>query len=595
MTWVPPLLVAIPLLSAALVAGLERLVPRRVCDAIGVAAAATTLSFAIVLMLETQRGAVVHWFGGWTPRGSVAIGIAFAADSLGSAMAVLACGVVLLALVYSLVYLEDAARLFDALMLVCLAGLCGFAITGDLFNLFVWLELMGVAAYALTGFDVKHLGPLQGAVNFAIVNTIGGYLLLFGVALLYARTGALNLAQMGETLSHRAPDGLVIVAMTLVFVGFLCKAAIVPFHMWLADAYAVAPIPVCVVFAAVMTDIGLLGIARTYWTVFDGAFAANAHVVGDLLLVLGIATALLGGTMAVLQRHLKRMLAFSVTCHVGIMLAGVGLLSAHGLAGAADMLLAHGLLTGGLFLLLGILLATLRSVDELELRGRGPRALGALWLVGALGLVGPPYVGVFLGHSLLDEAAVEAGRHWVTPLLWLASALAGAALLRAGARVFLGWGPKADALLSPEIDEEPPDRGATLAVLAPVTVLMVVLGLLVSVVPGLQQRTLAGAERLRDRHAYVERVLHGKPGAIPARPPFSIEAASTETLLYAAGAPLLSLVLAWLALFRRRIFVGLRAPVAALHAVHSGVVGDYVMWLTVGTALIGGIWAIALR
>jgi multicomponent Na+:H+ antiporter subunit D len=595
MTWVPPLLVAIPLLSGALVAGLEAVVPRRVCDAIGVAAAAATLAFAVMLMLETQRGTVVHWFGGWTPRGDVAIGIAFAADTLGAGMAVLAAGAVLLALIYSLVYLEDAARLFDALMLVCLAGLCGFAIAGDLFNLFVWLELMGVAAYALTGFDVRNLGPLQGAVNFAIVNTIGGYLLLLGVALLYARTGALNLAQMGETLARRAPDGLVIVAMTLVFVGFLCKAAIVPFHMWLADAYAVAPIPVCVVFAAVMTDIGLLGIARTYWTVFDGAFAGNAHAVGNLLLAFGIATALLGGTMAILQRHLKRMLAFSVTCHVGIMLAGVGLLSAHGLAGTTDMLLAHGLLTGGLFLLLGILLATLQSVDELELHGRGPRMLGVLWLLGALGLVGPPYVGVFLGHSLLDEAAAGAGLHWVPPLLWLASALAGAALLRAGARVFLGSGPKTDPLLSRPIHEEPPDRGAALAVLVPVTALTIALGLLVSVVPGLQQRTLAGAERLRDRHAYVERVLHGNQAASAGRLPYSVEAASTETLLYASGAPLLSLALALLALFRQRALTALQTPARGLKAVHSGVVGDYVMWLTVGTALIGGVWAITLR
>jgi multicomponent Na+:H+ antiporter subunit D len=594
MTWLPPLLVAVPLLAGALVVAIDRLAHRRVCDAIGLAAAATTFGLAIALMLQTQRGVVLHWFGGWTPRGNVALGIAFAADSLGAAMAAFAAGVVLLALVYSLVYLEDAARQFDVLMLLCLAGLCGFAITGDLFNMFVWLELMGVSAYALTGFDVKHLGPLQGAVNFAIVNTLGGYLLLFGVALMYARTGALNLAQMGAALAGRKPGGLVIIAMTLVFVGFLCKAAIVPFHLWLADAYAVAPIPVCVVFAAVMTDIGLLGIARVYWTVFDASFA-HAHAVGDLLMALGIATALLGGTMAFVQRHLKRMLAFSVTCHVGIMLTGVGLLSAHGLAGAADMLLAHGLLTGGLFLLLGIVLATLRSVDELELRGRGSRLLGGLWLLGALGLVGPPYVGVFLGHSLLDEAAAEAGRHWVPPLLWLASALAGAALLRAGGRVFLGWGPKTDPLLASRIAEAPPERGAALAVLAPVTALMIVLGLAVSIVPGLQQRTLAGAERFRDRPAYVARVLHGRQPPATERLPFAVTGASTETLLYAAGAPLLSIALAWIALFRRRALEPLRLPLAGLKAVHTGVIGDYVTWLTVGTALIGGIWALTLR
>ena len=597
MTWIPPLLVAIPLLAAALIVGVYRWLPRSACDAIGIAAAGTTFALALVLVLEAQSNDVVHWFGGWTPRDGIAIGIVFAADPLGAGMALLATGIVLLALVYSLVYLAEAVRFFDALMLVCLAGLCGFAISGDLFNMFVWLELTGVAAAALTGFDIRRLGPLQGAVNFAIVNTIGGYFVLFAIGLLYARTGALNLAQIGREVAGGKTDGLVIVAMTLVFVGFLCKAAVVPFHLWLADAYAVAPIPVCVVFAGVMTDIGLLGIARVYWTVFDGPFAPHAQQVGDLLLWLGIVTALLGGVMAFLQRHLKRMLAFSVTCHIGVMLAGIGLLDSSGLAGTADMLLAHGLLTGGLFLAAGILLALRRSIDELELHGAG-RALpwlGVLWLAGSLGLVGVPYLGVFLGHAQIDDAAAAAGRHWVAPVLWLASALGGAALLRAGARIFLGWGPKRDPMLSRESRETPPKRGSRLAVLAPVTAVMIVLGLAVSFAPGLAQRSLAGADRFRDRAGYVNRVLFDRPAPRAERPPVAFARASNETLLYGIGAPLLSLALAWLALFRHRLADALVRPVEPLRALHTGVIGDYVMWLTVGTAVIGGVWAILLR
>jgi multicomponent Na+:H+ antiporter subunit D len=279
------------------------------------------------------------------------------------------------------------------------------------------------------------------------------------------------------------------------------------------------------------------------------------------------------------------------------MLAGIGLLDSNGLAGTADLLLAHGLLTGGLFLAVGILLATQRSVDELRLSGRGRRLrwLGALWFAAALGLVGPPYVGAFLGHAQIDDAAAAAGRHWIAPLLWLASALGGAALLRAGARVFLGWGPKEDRLLSRESDETPPKRGKRLAVLGPVTALMIVLGLGVSVVPGLAVRAHAGADRLRDRPAYVRHVLFGNPPSRAARLPFDVPAASTESLLYGVGAPLLGVALAWLALFRRRVTDALVRPVAPLRALHSGVIGDYVMWLTVGTAVIGGVWAIALR
>src|SRR5437763_12547944 len=260
--------------------------------------------------------------------------------------------VVTLALVYSLTFMREAARLFDALMLLALGAMCGFAMSGDLFNLFVWLELMAVAAYALTGFQVERLGPVQGAVNFAITNSIGGYLFAIGIALIYARTGALNLAQIGKTLSHGPAGGLVIVGMTLLLCGFLIKGAVVPFHLWAADAYAVAPAPVCAVLGGVMTDIGLIGVARLYWTVFDAPFG-HSHAVGDVLLWLGCVTAVLAGTLRFLQRHRKRLLGYSVVCHIGVMLAGIGLLDSSGLAGAELMFLAHALLTAGPFLASG--------------------------------------------------------------------------------------------------------------------------------------------------------------------------------------------------------------------------------------------------
>ncbi len=227
MTWLPPLLVAIPLLAAAAAAGLDHVTPAPVQDALVVAAAAATTAFAFVLLWHSESHEVVHWFGGWQTRGGVALGIDFAVGPLAAGMCAVIGLVVTLALLFSLTFLREAARLFDALMLVALAAMCGFAMSGDLFNLFVWLELMGVAAYALTGFQVERLGPVQGAVNFAITNSVGGYLFAVGIALVYARTGALNLAQIGNRLSHGPAGGLVIVAMTLLFCGFLIKGAVV--------------------------------------------------------------------------------------------------------------------------------------------------------------------------------------------------------------------------------------------------------------------------------------------------------------------------------------------------------------------------------
>jgi multicomponent Na+:H+ antiporter subunit D len=594
MSWIPPLLVAIPLLAAAITVGLDHVTPEPVQDALVVAASAVTTVFAFVLLWRSESHEVVHWFGGWRPQHGVALGIAFAVGPVAAGMCAVIGIVVTLALLYSLTFMREAARLFDALMLVALGAMCGFAMSGDLFNLFVWLELMGVAAYALTGFQVERLGPVQGAVNFAITNSIGGYLFAIGIALIYARTGALNLAQIGQTLSHGPAGGLVIVAMTLLLCGFLIKGAVVPFHLWAADAYAVAPAPVCAVLGGVMTDIGLIGVARLYWTVFAVPFG---HEVGDVLLWLGIVTAVLAGTMAFLQRHLKRMLAYSVVCHIGIMLAGIGLLDTAGLAGAELMFLAHALLTAGLFFVAGILHSDHGLIDELHLRGaaRGCWVPAAAWFAGTVGLVGTPYVGIYLGHASIDDGATELGRSWVLPLLWLGSALAGAALLRAGARIFIGWGDREDELLGKAVEEEPLERNVLRPLLVAIAVVAVAAGMAISVVPGLGQRAEYAAERFRDTSGYAAAVLHGKAIAPPPSLPVSVESTSRESVVYGLVATLMAVALALAGLHRRRLPRALGPPIRVLHALHSGVVGDYVTWLVVGTAVTGAAWALLLH
>ena len=604
MSWIPPLLVAIPLLTSAVTAGLDHITPRPLQHALVIAASAATTVLAFVLLWHVESHEVVHWFGGWEPRHGLALGIDFAVDPLAAGMCAVIGLVVTLALVYSLTFMRESARLFDALMLAALGAMCGFAMSGDLFNLFVWLELMGAAAYALTGFQVERLGPVQGAVNFAITNSLGGYLFAIGIALIYARTGSLNLAQIGSTLSHGPAGGLVIVAMTLLLCGFLIKGAVVPFHLWAADAYAVAPAPVCAVLGGVMTDIGLIGVSRLYWTVFDAPFG-QGHAVGDVLLWLGIVTALLAGTMAFLQRHLKRMLAYSVVCHIGIMLAGIGLLGSPGLAGAELMFLAHALLTAGLFFVAGILHSDHAVIDELHLRGlgRGCWAPAAAWFAATIGLVGTPYVGIYLGHGLIDDGATELGRSWVPALLWLGSALAGAALLRAGARIFLGWGEPEDPLLGDAMEEDPLERDVLRPLLVAVALTAVVLGVAVSVVPGLGQRAEYAAVRFQDRSGYAARVLRDHP--FPATPslPVAIQHTSLESLLYSASATILAAGLAFVGLYRRRLprivsVVGRRTlapPIHVLRGFHSGVVGDYVTWVAVGTAVVGGAFALLLH
>ena len=148
-------------------------------------------------MVQGGRRGSVYWFAGFRPSHGVAIGIDFAAGPLSAGLACLAAVLVTAAMTFSWRYFERVGTYYHALMLTFLAGMTGFCLTGDIFDLFVWFELMGVSAYALTAYRPEERGPIQGALNFAITNSVGAYLSLSGIALIYGRTGALNMAQIG--------------------------------------------------------------------------------------------------------------------------------------------------------------------------------------------------------------------------------------------------------------------------------------------------------------------------------------------------------------------------------------------------------------
>src|SRR5205807_6374682 len=230
------------------------------------AVAVAVVSLCAILLVRAIHNPFAYWMGGWRPSHSVTIGISLSIDPIGAGMATFAAVLVTAALVYSWRYFEAADGLFHALMLVFLAAMAGFTLTGDLFNLVVFFVLVGAVAYALTAYRIEERGPIQGAINFAISNSVAAYAMFVGVALLYARTGALNMAQIGAALDGHRADPLVIVAMSLLFIGFMTKAAAIPVHFWLADAHAVAPTPVCVLFSGVMVELGVYAIARLYWT-----------------------------------------------------------------------------------------------------------------------------------------------------------------------------------------------------------------------------------------------------------------------------------------------------------------------------------------
>jgi multicomponent Na+:H+ antiporter subunit D len=210
---------------------------------------------------------------------------------------------------------------------------------------------MSASAFALCGYKSEAPATLQGALNFAVTNAIAGLLVLSGTALLYGRTGALNLAQIGRVLQPPV-DGLIVTAFVFVLCGFFVKAALVPFHFWLDDAHAVAPAPVCTLLSG-MVELDLYGIARVYWTVFEGALGPHTIMLRNILIGMGVLTSLVGAVMCFAQRHLKRMLAFSTISHMGLLVVGFALLTPGALAGAALYVLGHAMVKPSLFFVSG--------------------------------------------------------------------------------------------------------------------------------------------------------------------------------------------------------------------------------------------------
>jgi multicomponent Na+:H+ antiporter subunit D len=471
----------------------------------------------------------------------------------------------------------------------------------------VFFELMGAVAYALTAYKIEERAPIQGAINFAITNSVAGYAMFIGVAMLYARTGALNMAQIGGTLDGHPADPLVIVAMTLLFVGFLTKAAAVPLHFWLADAHAVAPIPVCVLFSGVMVDLGLYAVVRLYWEVFAGPLGAHAAAVRAILVSFGVTTAVLGAWMCFMQRHIKRLLAFSTISHIGVFLCGIALLSSKALAGVATYVIAHGLTKGALFMCAGVLLHRFATIDEFDLHGRGRVMpfVGVMFVAGALLLAAMLPFTAFAGKSLLEEASSTAGYGWLIAVYIAVSGATAGAVLRVAGRVFAGWGPaegpdpqQAQAA-EERVDEEREEREHTPLVMVVVPAVLLIAAAVVGLVPGAVPGVERLAARFVDHAAYSAWVLHGAHVMLPPPPTGHIGADDVGYgLIAVAGA----LIAATVGLFGRPLRESLprsihargRMMLRAVRGLHSGHIGDYIAWWTAGAGVFGGVCLVAL-
>ncbi|MCS0605477.1 complex I subunit 5 family protein [Streptomyces sp. LP11] len=572
-----PLLVAVPLLGAALPAAAGRRLPRAAVEITGFVVSGGTGALALLLLLNSTPP-MTEWVGGWLPVGGQSVGIVVLGDGPALGMATLASLLTLAALAYSWRYFDAPPHghtgAFTALMLLFQGAMCGFALAGDLFNAFVFFELMSVVAYALTGYRIDEARAVQGALTFGVVNSLGAYAMLMGIALLYARTGELGMSAIGRGLdAHGGPDALVLASFVLVMTGLLVKAATVPFHFWLPDAHAVAPTPVCMLLSGVMVELGVYGAWRVYGTVFAGPGGIPAADLTRALVTLGILTAAVGAVMCWYQRHIKRLLAYSTIAHTGLFLVGLGVLTPEGDDGIALYVVGHAAVKAALFACAGVLLDRFGSVDEHALHGRARslRATGVMFAIGALGLAGLPPFGTGLGKSVAEEAAGGP----LTVGYVLVSAITAGAVLRVTARVFLGLGPRPeDAEYETSGSGEEPETGGLLRrvpdTMTTVPAVLLAAALAVGVAPGFGDLVARSVNEAGSGGAHAS-AHWTAPG-----------------VLLGLAATALAVILAALAVTRP---TWLAAPswAAPLRRLQSGHVGDYVAWLLVGTTLLGAL------
>ena len=380
-------LVAAPVLvplATAIGAGLAGAPPRRQ-TAIGLAGATTLLAVSVALLWAVVRdGALRTGFGGW----EAPFAIGFVADPLGAGFVVVAAVMGLAALVFQhgRVAAAPASPLLVPLVHAFLAGTCGAFLTADLFNLYVWFEVVLVASLGLLSMGGERR-PLDAALRYFVLNVIGTVLVLMGVAQIYAVTGYLDFAMVGEVTRSMGARPI-LPATALLLVGLLFKAAAFPLSAWLPATYHTLRAPVLALFAALGTKVGVYALLRVHGGVLDVASPFTSEALGWLAVVTMV-TGVLG---AAHHWDIRRILAFHSVSQVGYMLLGVALDSPGGTAAAFVFAVHHSFIKGNLFFIAAIARASAGSYDLRNIGGlRAARPwLGVLFLSQALALVGIP-------------------------------------------------------------------------------------------------------------------------------------------------------------------------------------------------------------
>ena len=414
--------VVVPLMAAPLIVVLRR---EAVAWVIMTAVSAFMLAGALLLFAAVrQHGVLTYAIGSWPAPW----GIEYRLDAANAFLLVLlgAIAAVMAPFAWKSVKSEvpsEQRYLFYALYCLCLAGLAGITVTGDAFNIFVFLEISSLSTYVLIALG-RDRRALMASYQYLILGTIGATFFVIGVGLLYLETGTLNLSDLAVRLGAIRGKHSVLAALAFITVGMSLKLALFPLHMWLPNAYAYAPSAVSSLLAAVATKVSVYVLMRFYFTVFGVGAVFGELPMADLLLLLAVAAMFVAAAAAIWQDNLKHMLAYSSISQIGYITLGIGLVSPAGLTAGVLHLFNHGITKGALFLLAGCIAMRLGSVrfDRMAGIGRTMPWTCAGIVVGGLSLIGVPGTAGFVSKWYLVLAAIESAPWWIA-LLPLASSL----------------------------------------------------------------------------------------------------------------------------------------------------------------------------
>jgi len=388
--------------------------------------AAAAIAWWLVLKVTGTGQPISYLLGGW----KVPIGIEYRVDALNAFVLALVTSVGAVLMPYakkSVAHEIDSHNQawFYTMYLLCLAGLLGITVTGDAFNVFVFLEISSLATYVLIAMG-RHRRALLAAYQYLIVGTIGATFYVIGVGLLYLVTGSLNLYDIAARLGTASPELFrpLLVGLGFLTIGICLKLALFPLHLWLPNAYAYAPSLASAFLAGTATKVAVYLLIRIFFSVFGVAFSLNSLPVPEVLFVFSIAAMVIASSSAAFEGNAKRLLAYSSVAQIGYITLGIALANQSGLTGGIVHLMNHAAIKAALFMTLGAVLYRIGSVEIADMAGIGRRMplTMAAFVVAGLGIIGVPGTAGFISKWYLAVGALEKG-YWPLVFLIVASSL----------------------------------------------------------------------------------------------------------------------------------------------------------------------------